>query len=481
MSKVGRFFLAACALLSALPAGSAWAGGTCAFDEVSGVLEVQAIGLTILMPQGGGLIRMDRVPCGTARVTNVDTISVTGSGDLRILGSTPFAPGRTPEADGTSEIEFDIQLTSGSIRLELSAGPDVLVLTDTQGDLFGDGDFDDFSFGILPITVFGRAGDDRLDASQMTRTTLLDGGPGDDILAGGSGPDRFDQGNVANGADQISGGGGTDTVVYRLRRTAVQIAMDGVTPSGELSGGVPVEGDLIGADVEMAEGGPGDDVLLGNDLDNTLQGLNGNDLLDGAGGNDTLRGLDGDDELVGGDGNDVLIALSGDDFLDGGEGDDLLDGSMGNDELVGGAGDDDLVGGAGDNRLQGGDGDDNLTGSSTIDFLDGGAGNDVLTGLAGNDELIGGEGNDVLNGNRGEDTLDGGPGDDDLFGGGGDDFMAGGDGFDRYHGGSGGGLADSYFSPADGVLDILRCVTPSDARVVGPEDDVRQSCLLPER
>ncbi|MYD77993.1 MAG: calcium-binding protein, partial [Gammaproteobacteria bacterium] len=74
----------------------------------------------------------------------------------------------------------------------------------------------------------------------------------------------------------------------------------------------------------LLDGGWGDDVLLGNE------------------GNDTLRGRYGDDRLEGGSGHDTLI---------GGAGDDVLDGGLGNDWLAGGIGDDVLRGSGGSDKF----------------------------------------------------------------------------------------------------------------------------------
>ncbi|CAD0232114.1 peptidoglycan DD-metalloendopeptidase family protein [Planktothrix agardhii] len=51
---------------------------------------------------------------------------------------------------------------------------------------------------------------------------------------------------------------------------------------------------------------PGDDIITGNSLNNTLTGLGGNDKLYGQDGNDTLYGEAGNDFLNGGNGNDYL-------------------------------------------------------------------------------------------------------------------------------------------------------------------------------
>ena len=116
----------------------------------------------------------------------------------------------------------------------------------------------------------------------------------------------------------------------------------------------------------------GDDVLIGNALDNVLIPLGGNDTLDGGGGTNLVRydqgnvlglnvnlamgeatGMAGFGDPVafihtlsniqnvrGSQNSDVLIAGAGDNVLDGRGGDDVLISGTGNDTLTGGAGED---------------------------------------------------------------------------------------------------------------------------------------------
>lgn len=69
------------------------------------------------------------------------------------------------------------------------------------------------------------------------------------------------------------------------------------------------------AAIENATGGVGDDVLLGNALDNRLTGGSGDDWLDGGDGGDVLKGGLGDDHLTGGDGADTFALGPGRDVV----------------------------------------------------------------------------------------------------------------------------------------------------------------------
>ncbi len=73
---------------------------------------------------------------------------------------------------------------------------------------------------------------------------------------------------------------------------------------GERPGG---SDDVATFDGVRFEGDDGDDLIIGNALDNFIDGDNGDDTLMGGAGNDTIRGDDGVDALWGGDGADVFF------------------------------------------------------------------------------------------------------------------------------------------------------------------------------
>ncbi|MCK0141176.1 M10 family metallopeptidase [Aliiroseovarius sp. F20344] len=174
----------------------------------------------------------------------------------------------------------------------------------------------------------------------------------------------------------------------------------------------------LGTVIENAKGGSGDDVLIGNNVGNTLEG---------SGGSDRLNGLDGDDNLFGDAGNDYLIGGLGMDHLDGGAGFDFADYSteidrvvvdLGNgntagaavgdtftsiEGVIGGQGNDSLFGNGSANTLRGSGGNDTLSGGAGADRLEGGTGSDVLIGGAGGDQMLGGAGYDLVD-YRGETT-----------------------------------------------------------------------------
>ncbi|MEW6567040.1 MAG: calcium-binding protein [Chloroflexota bacterium] len=376
-------------------------------------------------------------------------------------------------------------------------------------------------------TLYGEAGNDSLSGG--AGNDALDGGTGNDRLTGGAGNDTLDGGagndTLTGGAgdDALLGGPGNDTYSLNTRSalgtdTVTEAAGEGTDRlnfSGstlpvvvELSavGNQVVNANLIlnltAPQVENVTGGNGNDIIIGNDLNNNLSGGNGNDALSGGASNDTLTGGAGNDSLDGGDGNDNLNGSAGNDVLTGGAGNDTLAGgagddvyrfdtdtSLGTDRVTEGAsaGQDtlDFSGsstgvvvnlGVTTNQVVhpnltlrlsavqvedaiGGDGDDQLTGSSAANTLSGGAGADTLAGGLGDDRLFGGDGDDILDGGDGADTLSGEAGADTLTGGQGDDVLQGGEGDDTLDGGSGndvvrGEAGNDTLTTSDGVDDL---------------------------
>ncbi|MCP4485862.1 MAG: calcium-binding protein, partial [Gammaproteobacteria bacterium] len=151
--------------------------------------------------------------------------------------------------------------------------------------------------------------------------------------------------------------------------------------------------------------------------------------------------------VLGGNGleqNDLLIGQNGQDTLNGGGGDDILIGGLGNDTIRGGTGNDVIYGAAGSDWLYGQDDADTIYGGTESDYLNGGKGDDILRGE---------DGNDILEGGAGSDALIGGAQNDHLHGGFGNDTLNGGDGFDVYQYFNGGG-SDSILD-SDGLGKVV--------------------------
>jgi Ca2+-binding RTX toxin-like protein len=142
----------------------------------------------------------------------------------------------------------------------------------------------------------------------------------------------------------VNGTAGDDVIVVGGRSSAVWVTINGRAMAGGPFAGVTKiivnagdGNDLVNLSRMFinatANGGVGNDTLIGTGADDVLNGEAGNDSLDGGAGNDNLLGGDGDDTLTGGDGVDVLHGEAGNDTLDAIDGiaDSLLDGGGGTD------------------------------------------------------------------------------------------------------------------------------------------------------
>jgi Ca2+-binding RTX toxin-like protein len=224
-------------------------------------------------------------------------------------------------------------------------------------------------------------------------------------------------------------------------------------------------------------GRDGDDLIYagwGHDMvgaglgDDTIWAADGEDTILGEAGNDVLGGGEGRDELWGGTGDDLLFGGVEEDTLGGGVGNDTLWGGNHDDLLYGDLGDDELGGGWGADQIWAGDGNDGLYGGGGADALGGGAGNDTIWADGGRDMVFGGAGADLIAGSDGNDGLWGGTGNDTLYGGLDDDFLGGGGGQDLLSAGrgddtlTGGAGADRFvFAPQDGH-DRITDFTPGE-------------------
>ncbi|GAB5374961.1 MAG: hypothetical protein AcusKO_14230 [Acuticoccus sp.] len=139
------------------------------------------------------------------------------------------------------------------------------------------------------------------------------------------------------GIDRIEAGGATN-VVIDLRAATLDYSGTGGGPvsfAKGIYGGFTIASQV---EIEDATGGGGNDLLIGNDLANTILGEGGKDSILGNGGRDTIDGGAGKDTIDGGSGSDSLTGGNGVDSILGGGGRDIIDGGAGNDRLEGGGG-----------------------------------------------------------------------------------------------------------------------------------------------
>lgn len=316
-----------------------------------------ALAIVILRGDDASALAVGQVMLGTP-----------SAGVTRVYVGTNSAPGAdlTVELAGSFVVEeFTTQYAPYGSLLFDTALNQPRTLTGTPGD-------DTLQGGNRDDTIQGGAGSDDLNGS--LGNDLLNGDEGYDLLTGGP------------GNDTLNGGAESDWAFYLSATGPVNVNL----ATGRASG---ADGNDTLSGIEHLYGSVFDDVLTGDDEDNTLNGLAGNDTLVGGVGVDEAAywdaagsvnvdlstgrasGADGDDRLTGIEnlhGSSFADVLTGDganNYITGSSGDDRLDGGAGADSLDGGEGDDRLDGGDGDDELQGGDGHDTLIGGAGVDTV----------------------------------------------------------------------------------------------------------------
>ncbi|WP_417517094.1 hypothetical protein [Minwuia sp.] len=379
-----------------------------------------------------------------------DQIVITRNNDIVATG--PDQTGSGGDRVSTASIEaiefrgsdfaetFRAHNFGGDLSISMGAGDDVVVGSNSGGDLIDGGAGNDLvmgessrDFGLgTSDTLSGGAGQDTI--SGQSGDDILDGGADDDSLYGGAGADRFVFG--ADSGDDIifdftSGEDVIDLTALDLdsRFNELEIARVGSSARIDLGDGnrltlSGIDPDDLSADdfLGLVED-PGSTATDGDDL---LTDTAGDEFIFALAGNDTIRSLFGDDSLFGGAGDDeIRIDMSGDGrnvLAAGDDGDDLILRDItgfgsGNTTLIGGAGNDTLlVAGGSDDEMFGGDGNDVLFDEGGGAFFDAGAGDDTLHLRSGIDTAFGGDGNDRFETPGSGDTIDGGRGDDTIIG-----------------------------------------------------------------
>jgi Ca2+-binding RTX toxin-like protein len=331
-------------------------------------------------------------------------------------------------------IDFSDLIGAGGVTINLA--------TSATGALFGT-DVDTYS---AIENVKGTPQGDTINGDD--NANVIEGVAGNDALVGGNGIDTLSYAsapagvtvNLASGAQQPTGGAGTDTVsgFENVTGSSSDDSLTGDTAANTLDGRIGND-TLNGSDAaDVLLGGKGDDGLTGGLGDDALTGGEGSDTgdyssavatvtvdlsvtapqntsaagtdtlaelenLKGGTGGDTLGGDAGPNVLTGNGGDDVLIGLGGDDTLDGVAGNDTADYSAAPSAVMLdlGASAPQNTGGAGTDTLVA---MENAVGSAFDDWLGGSTANNILLGADGADWLAGLAGDDMLTGGPGADT-----------------------------------------------------------------------------
>jgi len=248
-----------------------------------------------------------------------------------------------------------------NITLRLRAGAPSVLEVDFGDDGTAEYSFDRSLFDHIVVNAGG--GDDvvRIDEYNGVFTdsesTTLNGGSGQDVLLGGSGGETFRGGG---GGDQIFAGPGDDRLIWNPGDgTDLNEGAAGVD-TVEVNGGNAAEQFTVtanGTRVRFDRLSPGPFALdIGTCENLVLNAHGGDDSLSCTGNLAALIKVTAD----GGPGNDSLLGTNGIDVLIGGEGNDFIDGQQGNDVVFMGSGDDTFQWDPGDgsDTVEGQDGQD---------------------------------------------------------------------------------------------------------------------------
>jgi Ca2+-binding RTX toxin-like protein len=465
------------------------AAAICSFDAATAHVQVTTGDASVSLGRLGDAIALNGSVCGGATVTTTDTIDISGSGFslVKIDTSTgAFAPGKTDEGDGGSEIEITLGASASELLIVGSAGDDAFTLGYDHGtgdsranldatEAVSDADLTVTS-SVARFTVDAAEGSDAISLAGDTWS----GGPAAKVIAwGGPGDDTFTCGLNDN---ELDGQDGADTIECSRTDGPLTFFLSlafSVRGSGTCCGTgtdslLRIENATGGAEPDEMYGTPDANVLRGRGGDDTIYGLEGDDVLDG-GANDGQsfgdlvafpQATDGVRADLGagfakGEGADTLTGFEG---LSGSGGDDRLTGSDGADLVAGEAGADTIVATPGNDTYTGGNWlqfPDSSTRHDAVTFagIDNGYGllldlkaSDAysvgpehgriyvverITGTGMDDLILGNGKPNTLKGLAGDDVLRGRGQADSLYGGIGDDLVDGGAGLDLCHGGAG--------------------------------------------
>ena len=224
--RLGLGVVIAAAGLTATPA-LAGAASTCTFSpntvparvdvyDGSGdrALVVSRSGSSITITDLGFSSKTCAGPTGDATVFNTDQIIVHGNttkaNDEFVVQS--MGPGRTPESDGTSELETVVNNARPSfLTVWGTAGADIMRVTGGGGVMAGrDADVDVRDFSATDIAVLGLGGADYLSGRGGSPASIPGPATARVAMVGGDGDDTLIDGPLAG--DELSGEGGNDTL-----------------------------------------------------------------------------------------------------------------------------------------------------------------------------------------------------------------------------------------------------------------------------
>ena len=241
---------------------------------------------------------------------------------------------------------------------------DTVIGGDGDDVIYGDQGDDSLSGQAGSDTVYGGDGNDIVGGGISDGDDVVHGDAGDDTVLGGHGSDLLYGGT---GNDTMAAGRGDDSVFGGDGNDSIQAGSGDDT----VFGGAGDDTIRAQAGADSVDGGDGDDVII--TYDPTAELPDRDYAGDGLPADDDPT--DDIDVVDGGAGNDVIRTGDDADTIFGGAGDDRIDGGIDNDAITGGEGADDLRGEFGSDTFYGGTAGDVVTGGedpddSDIDVLD---------------------------------------------------------------------------------------------------------------
>jgi predicted lipoprotein with Yx(FWY)xxD motif len=358
---------------------------------------VSAAGLAVRQMQPAHFFKRAKLRHGVLTIVGTDAADQIA---LRLAPGDPGALQVDVGDDGSPNFTFDRNRIA-KIAVDGAAGDDTVRIDESNG-VFTD---------TIPTTIDGGPGNDTIAGGSGSETLI--GGDGNDVIDGNKGADTAFMGagddtfvwDPGDGSDVVEGQNGADTMRFNGAAAAEQFTLsangsrlklfrDVGNVTMDTAGVERVDLDALGgADLVTVDSLSGTDVgSINVDLAGSLGGSTGDGSVDKV----VVNGTSGNDAIgIGGDPSGVTVSgLRAQVAIKHQEPTDQLSVSG-----VGGA--DSIDASA-------------LSANAIALTLDGGAGDDTIAGGQGVETSIGGDGNDVIDGNKGNDTAQLGSG-GDLF------------------------------------------------------------------
>jgi Ca2+-binding RTX toxin-like protein len=310
-----------------------------------------------------GTVLAAGVLAATSVPANAATTATFSAGELTVLGDAADnsiavsrnAAGRILVNGGAVAVSGGTPTVANTARIRVfgQGGTDVVTLNEASGalppaHLFGGADNDTLTGGSGGDQLFGQAGNDTLlgrgGVDQLfggSENDAMTGGDADDQAFGQSGTDRAiwnsgddtDLNEGGDGVDTVEVNGGNGNEQFTTTANGTRVRFDRLDPAPfaldigtseklvlNANGGddsASATGNLADLIAITADGGAGNDTLLGSNGVDLLVGGAGKDFADGQQGNDTaLLGADDDTfQWDPGDGSDVVEGQDGVDAM----------------------------------------------------------------------------------------------------------------------------------------------------------------------